>query len=629
MSQLINIEKIIKPKFNLFLFQPQYSATIQGKKQYWIPYSTGVLWSYVQQYPEIRNNFHLVDLIFRRESLENIIKRFDKNPPNVCGFSVYVWNEQYCLYISEEIKKRYPNCLIIFGGPQCNEQTLLHPFIDTVVLAEGEESFLKILQTYLSDEKVQPLYKESRLTNLDVPSPYTGKVFEKIIRDNPSIVWSTVLETNRGCPYACTFCDWGSATYSKVRKFNLTKVEEELGWIAKNPIVFITIADANFGMFKERDLEIAKMLNRISKYSTCMLESVGATYAKNSSTAIFEIAKELKALSRGVTVSVQSLTDTTLKAIKRKNMLINDIHTMMELSTSLQVPTYTELILGLPLETKESWRTSITDLLEVGQHNEIDAYLCILLKNSELNSQESLDVYGIEKTVVYDFIAFSENAEDEVVLPEAFEVITATNTMSRDELIECYLYSWVIIHFHTVGYSQLYAKYGRNKLNISYRNFYDRLYELIWQDDVISKFASEVRECLKEFLTDGVISHVPIKGVHLHTFSYPVLHNNKESMFRLASNCLQSFSPTEDITWLSNVQPLMVYDKDLPRDYVFNTPYNLQTWDKVSTTYTILESEARKSKRAMAPPTSTARNSAFFKNRIVVVDDTVVIQSAA
>ena len=32
------------------------------------------------------------------------------------------------------------------------------------------------------------------------------------------------LETNRGCPYGCTFCDWGSATLSRIRKFDLDRV---------------------------------------------------------------------------------------------------------------------------------------------------------------------------------------------------------------------------------------------------------------------------------------------------------------------------------------------------------------------------------------------------------------------
>ena len=44
-----------------------------------------------------------------------------------------------------------------------------------------------------------------------------------------------IMETNRGCPYGCTFCDWGSATLSRVRKFDLDRVFAELEWCGPPP----------------------------------------------------------------------------------------------------------------------------------------------------------------------------------------------------------------------------------------------------------------------------------------------------------------------------------------------------------------------------------------------------------
>ena len=60
--------------------------------------------------------------------------------------------------------------------------------------------------------------------------------------------------------FACTFCDWGSLTYAKIRKFPLDKVFAELEWIAKNNMDYVTIADANFGVFYERDMAITNNL---------------------------------------------------------------------------------------------------------------------------------------------------------------------------------------------------------------------------------------------------------------------------------------------------------------------------------------------------------------------------------
>ena len=68
-----------------------------------------------------------------------------------------------------------------------------------------------------------------------------------------------IIETNRGCPYGCTFCDWGSATLSRIRKFDIERVFAELEWCAEARLRAIGIADANFGIF-ERDVEIAEQI---------------------------------------------------------------------------------------------------------------------------------------------------------------------------------------------------------------------------------------------------------------------------------------------------------------------------------------------------------------------------------
>ena len=104
--------------------------------------------------------------------------------------------------------------------------------------------------------------------DLDIPSPYTNGFFDGIIKDNPDIKWSTTLETNRGCPFKCSFCDWGSLTYSKIKKFPVPKVYQEIEWLGKNKIEYIFVADANFGVFPERDSEIVDVMLEVQdKYN--------------------------------------------------------------------------------------------------------------------------------------------------------------------------------------------------------------------------------------------------------------------------------------------------------------------------------------------------------------------------
>ena len=67
--------------------------------------------------------------------------------------------------------------------------------------------------------------------DLDVlPSPHLTGVFDHIVKNNSNYKFHMTLETNRGCPYQCTFCDWGSLTYNKIKKFDIDRVFAEIEW---------------------------------------------------------------------------------------------------------------------------------------------------------------------------------------------------------------------------------------------------------------------------------------------------------------------------------------------------------------------------------------------------------------
>ncbi len=100
-----------------------------------------------------------------------------------------------------------------------------------------------------------------------MPSPYLTGIFDELIKENPEEKWLASWETNRGCPFSCTYCDWGSATNSKVSRMHLDRVYAELDWFSKNKVEFIFCCDANFGMLP-RDYDIALRAAENKKKST-------------------------------------------------------------------------------------------------------------------------------------------------------------------------------------------------------------------------------------------------------------------------------------------------------------------------------------------------------------------------
>lgn len=572
---------------NVYLFQPNFDYGPGTTKEYYLPYSVGLLWSYVQQFDSIKNNFQLQEIFFRRERISEVVKRIHN--PKVVAFSCYLWNWEYNKKLAQLIKETYPDCIVIFGGPQITDrpfQTLFfqkHKYVDVIINGEGELSFYKVLNDILENNALQRVYTQERINDLDiVPSPYLTGVFDEIIKDNPNFGWHGTLETNRGCPYACTFCDWGTTTYSKVKKFNIDRVKQEIKWMSDHKIEYMVVADANFGIFADRDREIAIELAGI-KEQTGYPKVVGITWQKNSQIQSAEIAKLLG--SRGFTLSVQSLAPEVLTAIKRKNMKINDLEEILTHCEKEKIPTYTELLLGLPNETAESWKAGHATLMAHGQHNMIDVFLTTILENSEINQQ--IEKYDIGAVKVSDYLwGGIDSSTDELNVKEFCFLINKTNTMSFDELIDSYMYSWMVISFHYVGYTQLVSRFLEANNGISYRLFYDRLFDYIKSSTgLINSAYQTTRSHITEYMSSGTFTSTKkySAGTMLVWEGARVFPKNVKTVQQELKNFLDlNFQSSISDSDLYN--ELVSFQSHFTVDYNKTYPYNVTVSSKIYNT---------------------------------------------
>lgn len=491
----------------IYLIQPNFQSKFNGRSNYWLPYSVGTLWSYANQFSEITQNYKLAKFIIKRDNIASLVDTFEGS--SVFAFSCYVWNWEYNKALAKAIKKKYPSSYIIFGGPQVSKRPLEtnffknHPYVNSIVIGEGEIGFVKCLTDHALG-KNQKIFHSERLADLEIPSPYLTGLFDQLISENPDVIWSATIETNRGCPYACTFCDWGSLTYNKIKKFNEQKVYQELDWMGKHNIDYLVIADANFGVFKERDYNIVKHLCKIKTqygYPT----NLNLNYNKNSNEHVAKIIELLSksSLSRGVTLSFQSMDETVLTHIKRANMSINQAEQIFQLLEKRQLNYYSELILGLPMETLESWKEGHWKLLNAGQHKCIDVFFTMMLENSELNHPDYKNNYQIETFEVSDF--FYTNFEVDTGIDEKISYVKSTSTMTTNDLSDAFMFSWLITNLHSYGWAQIYSRFLNNFKNIGYKEFYTDLHDAIVNNRLvnISTFYNLYKEKLKLYLTDN------------------------------------------------------------------------------------------------------------------------------
>tara|TARA_B110000211_G_scaffold80260_1_gene94074 strand:+ start:683 stop:2539 length:1857 start_codon:yes stop_codon:yes gene_type:complete len=451
----------------------------------YFPYSVGVVWSYASTFKSIEENYDLKEIIFLKESLEDIIARLDN--PSVFAVSAYIWNENYNIHLAKAVKDKWPDCKIIVGGPSVPNNNpdffTKNPWIDYLIHHEGEISFSGLLRSFVNDidimtvpgisinvgGKMHTTGPSKRIDDLSgIPSPYTSGLFDDVLQKatEQGIKLNGIIETNRGCPFQCTFCDWGGTTFSKIKKFNLQRITDEIEWFGRNEVELITNADANFGIFKDRDTDITDVLiDTKAKYGYPMI--FDTNWSKNTNDTCVSLAQRMldAKMMRRFTAAVQSMNPDTLKAIKRVNLdgaqLDNVAYTAKERGVSVS----TELIIGLPEETYDTWREGVIKLMK--DNFIIEAHPLSMLPNSHMSHPSYKKQYGLKTKTIKSYYSH--------VIDETQEVVIATKDIDESTMKKIYVWTWFVGLLEQNGFTNFISRYLDKKHQISLEEFYEHL----------------------------------------------------------------------------------------------------------------------------------------------------------
>lgn len=460
----------------------------------YLPYAVGTIIAYCENDTLIKSEYNFSDIVFCREKLEKAVGKMKS--PYIAAFSCSVWNTEYNKALAKLVKEKYPDCIIVFGGHSVSEDVSLleqEDYIDILMFGEGEETFCSLLHglsagsisdvnniAYRIDGKIIKTPRKCYDNIENYPSPYLSGVFDKILKSNPDVDFLAVLETNRGCPYACSYCDWCAGR--KMRFFPIEKVMKEIEWLSEHKIAYCFCADSNFGMF-ERDYEIAQALIA-AKRKNGYPEVFRPCYEKNSDERVFRICSALNSegMDKGATMAYQTLSDEALKNIGRSNLTMEHFSSLMKKYNEAGIPTYSELILGLPGETKESFCKGICRLLENGQHNSVSVYHCEALPNSDLTRPDYVQKHEIEIIkVAFNHIHSAPKKDEEV--KEYSYLVRSTATLSREDWVYANLFSVTVQCFHSLGILRFFAMYLHSEKTVSYFDFYTDLLQFILNSD--------------------------------------------------------------------------------------------------------------------------------------------------
>lgn len=330
----------------------------------------------------------------------SVLEKVLETEADVYGFSTYVWNARLVRSIVARLAELRPQAHIILGGAQVmhNAATYLSPSHPNVALCngEGEHCFSAYLTQILEDApdfgKVGSLSfyldrelvtteNAPRIRTLDeIPSPYLGGLLD------PALYNEAVFETNRGCPFKCTYCYWGGATNAKVHKFGKDRVLDELSWLCERQIKYVHFIDANFGIL-ERDVEIAQHLVDCKKRTGFPL-GVFFNSSKNTPARVTEITRmwgEVGIIT-AQPVSLQTMSPRALKAVERDNIKLSTYTALQSTLKTNGLQSFLEMIWPLPGETLESFADGLDQLCRLDTDAFV-VYPLILINNVEMTKQ--------------------------------------------------------------------------------------------------------------------------------------------------------------------------------------------------------------------------------------------------
>src|SRR3989338_5720911 len=469
----------VKPpakKINIGLIQLNNSFS----EQCYFPLSVGMNQIYAQTYLSYPDYFRFLLSLYTFMPIEEALEKL--SDADILAVSLYVWNFENSMAIAKEFKRRYPDRLVIVGGPHVPDSKKQfqrikkadpkpdelkrkrigmtekfhrdHPYIDIAVHGEGERAFRHILEQVAIDG----LKNKSRLPSVsyidsdgifhqnpklmrifdlsNVPSPYLDGIFDHLMAAYPDQKWIAMWETDRGCPYQCTYCDLGGATEDKVSPFKLDCIRQEAWWFGKHKIPYIFLANANYGILKQ-DVEIAKSLAEVKRI-TGFPEGISVQNAKNPNPHTLEALEILEqaGLNKATVMSIQSKNRETLEAVRRENMKPEEYQANQKRLRAKGVFTMTDYIIPMSMETYDSVLSGISDIISDGQHDRIQFNNLSILPNAEMADPEYQEKYGMEMVRTPITNIHGKKSASVSGVEEYQDLLISTSTMSREEWVK-------------------------------------------------------------------------------------------------------------------------------------------------------------------------------------------------
>jgi tRNA A37 methylthiotransferase MiaB len=323
---------------------------------------------------------------------QELIEHIEKNDVDILCTSHYLWNHVFLTSQLSRVRSALkPSIRVVAGGPSIdvnNNPNFFnqHPCIDYAVFSAGEQAFADIMNHLVFEKSLiafntsncawknnngQTVVADYKFVKMIETSPFihNQEMFAAMVADakqqNRKGVWLPYNLT-RGCPYACTFCDWNSGLGNKVSRRKNT-YHQEIDLFQQLGVTNIYLADANVGQYDE-DVDMIEYFAQKNTKENAGFH-IGGNFSKlkkENNLKIFHVMARGKLVNKTFNFSIQDTNQTILNNIDRPDVGW-EVHAAMakELQTAYpHLAVKAQLIYGLPGQTASTWRETLRNVTQ-------------------------------------------------------------------------------------------------------------------------------------------------------------------------------------------------------------------------------------------------------------------------
>ncbi|NLX99326.1 MAG: radical SAM protein [Rhodopirellula sp.] len=367
--------------------------------------------------------------------LREQVARDGRTKKIVC-FSCYTWNIDALHRVSAALKEAMDDLTIIWGGPEISRQFIIEGAYDASAAdylfhGEGEVALTKLLDVFVRGASVDldaignlahrrcDRYACTEVVNqhLDLgQSPsyiLAGAADEVLARAGMSLN----VETQRGCNFRCAYCNYHKS-FPGIRYRDPQLVVREILHARELGCEAVRITDANFVSDKAHALAILNALIAAQVKMRLMVECLPQFVDPEIADAFgrYVQGRENRVI---VGIGIQSLNEESMRTVRR-SIRRQHFERAFQLLEANGVLIKSDIILGLPFETRESYHTLLAFVLDLQQsgRNLTSMGLLRILPGTDLVA------IARETGLVYD-------------PSDSEHYVYATPTMNRADMLHC------------------------------------------------------------------------------------------------------------------------------------------------------------------------------------------------